>query len=76
MTDFDGTHGDRRQELVFIGTGVDTEGVRRRLESCLLTDKEFSLGPEAWSKYQDPIHPWELIEDESEVEEESIVYDS
>ncbi|RAP25785.1 hypothetical protein DID78_07260, partial [Candidatus Marinamargulisbacteria bacterium SCGC AG-343-D04] len=67
-------YGDRRQELVFIGTGVDKEGIRRKLESCLLTDKEFSLGPEVWAGYEDPIPAWEFIEEESDVEEESLVH--
>ena len=28
-------HGDRRQELVFIGTGLDAEKLQTRLEACL-----------------------------------------
>ena len=55
-------YGDRRQELVLIGTGIDKSDLNRRLESCLHTDEEFSKGPEVWATYPDPIHPWELIE--------------
>mgnify|MGYP001561832545 FL=1 len=28
-------HGDRRQELVFIGRGIDESALRRELEACL-----------------------------------------
>ena len=59
-------YGDRRQELVFIGTGIDKENIKKRLESCLLTDDEFALGPEAWHSYKDPIHPWEFVEEQEE----------
>ena len=55
-------YGDRRQELVFIGTDIDKGDIQNRLEACLLTDDEFKLGPDVWKNYNDPIHPWELVE--------------
>tara|TARA_A100001015_G_scaffold184145_1_gene204880 strand:- start:71 stop:1273 length:1203 start_codon:yes stop_codon:yes gene_type:complete len=55
-------YGDRRQELVFIGTDIDKADIQNRLEACLLTDDEFKLGPDVWKNYNDPIHPWELVE--------------
>ena len=38
-------YGDRRQELVFIGTGMETEKLEAMLGDCLLTDEEMSAGP-------------------------------
>lgn len=43
--DFDGAHGDRRQELVFIGQfgqsgGQSQEALEKVLDDCLLTDAE------------------------------------
>ncbi|QHC26190.1 CobW family GTP-binding protein [Streptomyces sp. GS7] len=41
-------HGDRAQHLVFTSPGLDREGLRSLLESCLLTDAEYAGGPPAW----------------------------
>lgn len=38
--DFEGEWGDRRQELVFIGEGLDQEGLTKMLDSCLLSRAE------------------------------------
>lgn len=62
-------YGDRRQQLVLIGIDLDKDVLQKRLEAALLTDEEFERGPEAWASYTDPIHAWELI-DEDEYEEE------
>jgi hypothetical protein len=48
MIDFDGKHGDRRQELVFIGQFGSTstnskDALIEVLDSCLLTEEEFTL---------------------------------
>ena len=53
--------GDRRQELVFIGTDIDKENINDSLEACLLTDDEFEKGEIEWKNYPDPISPWELV---------------
>lgn len=38
--DFAGEWGDRRQEIVFIGEGIDARRISAALDDCLLTDKE------------------------------------
>jgi G3E family GTPase len=50
--------GDRRQELVLIGVGLDEAGLRRRLDAALLTPAELSRGPARWAKLADPFPPW------------------
>ncbi|KAA0018195.1 GTP-binding protein [Salinicola corii] len=50
--------GDMRQELVFIGQGLDAVEIRRRLEACLLTDDELSRGKDYWMTLPDPFPEW------------------
>ena len=38
--DFQGKHGDRRQELVFIGVDMDKETMIEKLDACILSDAE------------------------------------
>ncbi|KAL5362051.1 CobW domain protein [Aspergillus floccosus] len=40
--DFDGRWGDRRQEIVFIGEGIDTAAITGLLDKCLLTEGEMA----------------------------------
>lgn len=51
--------GDRMQELVFIGAGMDQSAIERALNRCLLSDQEMVEGPAAWAVYRDPFGRWE-----------------
>ena len=46
------------------------EAVKKKLSACLLTDKEYEEGPEKWASHPDPIHPWEVEEEEGIEENE------
>jgi len=59
---FDEVVGDRRQELVFIGIGLDEATLRTRLDACLLSDAEWHAGSRAWSALLDPFPAWYLGE--------------
>jgi len=50
--------GDCRQELVFIGQGIDFGQLTAELDACLLTNAEMALGMDAWRKFPDPFGPW------------------
>jgi len=56
--------GDRRQELVVIGAGMDEVALRRQLDECLLTDAEMIGGPESWQGMPDPFGVWVVEESE------------
>ena len=57
--------GDCRQELVFIGIGMDEIAIYDSLQDCLLTDEEFIEGIEAWKGLADPFPKWNLTVDEA-----------
>lgn len=50
--------GDARQELVFIGIGMDESQLRLKLNSALLTDEEMQAGSDSWATLHDPFQPW------------------
>ena len=54
--------GDRRQELVFIGQGMDPAHTRRALDACLLSEDETRAGLEYWRTLPDPFPDWGLEE--------------
>ena len=46
--------GDMRQELVFIGQGLDKEQVTKALDKCLLSDSDLLQGKAHWATFDDP----------------------
>ncbi len=50
--------GDMRQELVFIGQGLDQKAMMDTLDQCLLTEEELLRGKEYWLTLHDPFPAW------------------
>ena len=53
-------HADRRQEIVFIGQGMDEAAIRAELEACLVgTSDDEPFDPADWQGRPDPFPAWE-----------------
>ena len=46
--------GDMRQELVFIGQGLDQQAMTQALDACLLSEEEVLRGVAYWATLSDP----------------------
>ncbi len=53
---WDPTYGDRRQEIVLIGVGLDEAALRRAFDACLLSEDELEH-PDRWVDLPHPF-PW------------------
>ncbi|KAA1012523.1 GTP-binding protein [Paraburkholderia panacisoli] len=56
--------GDRRQELVLIGVGIDPAVWKAKFDACLLSDDEYAQGPQAWQQLTDPFPAWDFDDDD------------
>ena len=60
---WDPVHGDRRQEIVFIGLDIDIPQLSARLDACLLDDQELAASPSGWQTLADPFPVWRLADE-------------
>ena len=59
---WDPRYGDRKQQLVFIGQGIDETVVRLKLDACLLTSDKVEA-PETWSELPNPFPALNFVEE-------------
>lgn len=52
--------GDRRQELVFIGSGIDQVKITADLNACLLTEEDMAQDPAVWRNMDSYFPAWEV----------------
>jgi G3E family GTPase len=50
-------YGDRRQEIVFIGTDMDEDDIKTRLDACLVSGKP-GMHVKEWAGLADPFPRW------------------
>jgi hypothetical protein len=64
--DWDPRFGDREQQLVFIGRHLDCDGLRQRLDACLLAPSLVDAGSAAWVDMSNPFPPLTVEADDEE----------
>lgn len=65
--------GDRQQELVMIGVGINKEALIAELDCCLLTPTEMLMGDmgdnmQGWRALSDPFPAWQQHEQQTEAD--------
>ena len=60
--DWDASFGDRAQSLVFIGQRLDEEGLRSRLDACLLDERALD-DPHEWRSLPNPFPALQVLEE-------------
>ncbi|MAZ68684.1 MAG: 4-hydroxytetrahydrobiopterin dehydratase [Candidatus Marinimicrobia bacterium] len=53
--------GDMRQELVFIGQGLEKDKIIKLLDDCLLSTDDLLMGRKHWETFNDPFPEWNEI---------------
>ena len=54
--------GDMRQELVFIGQGLDEAAMKKALDECLVSEDDMLKDAEFWNNLVDPFPPWQEVQ--------------
>ena len=62
MANWEEPFGDMRQELIFIGQGLDEVAMIDALDDCLVTEDDMNKGEEFWTTLNDPFPTWEEIQ--------------
>ena len=62
MANWEEPFGDMRQELIFIGQGLDEVAMIDALDDCLVTEDDMNKGEEFWTTLDDPFPPWQEIQ--------------
>lgn len=55
-------YGDRRQEIVFIGAGMDEQAICARLDACLVPGAP-GMHPKIWAALPDPFPKWKRADE-------------